>query len=228
MELSQTHGKIRLAVVGNRRLIREFLCDAVACDAQIEVIAQTENEQLAVGLARKFKPDVLLLDIALSPSTALSIIPQIRKAHSTARVLVVAPDLTGDDIRAFVKAGAWGYISTKFDGKSELINAIKAICKGELWIERKITARILKEELKRGFETDDKAQTPIASLSKREKEVLCHLARGLTNKEIAEALFISDKTVKSHINRIFKKLNIGHRMEALLFAIKHQLVHNND
>jgi DNA-binding NarL/FixJ family response regulator len=94
-----------------------------------------------------------LLEIALSPADAVSVVSQIREACSAAKVLIVAPVLTEDDIDVFVEAGAWGCVSTKHASTSDLINATEAINRGEFWIKRKITARILKDELhKDGFE----------------------------------------------------------------------------
>ena len=125
------------------------------------------------------------------------------------------------------RAGAWGYISTIRASKSDLINATKAVKRDEFWTERKISAKILKGELRRGFQSDGNRQKSKDSLTQREKEILRHLAKGLSNKEIASAIFISDKTVKSHVNRSFKKLNVSRRMEALIFAIKYGLLERN-
>jgi DNA-binding NarL/FixJ family response regulator len=226
--VTQTDHKIRLAIAGNHRLIREFFCTAFAGDEQIEVVAQAEYKHLAADTAHEFKPDVVLLEIALSPADALTVVPQIREASAASKVLIVAPVLTEDDIHAFVKAGAWGCITTRHTSTSDLINAIKAVHAGEFWIERKITARILKGELHKDVQAYAGGQKPTDGLTKREIEVLYHLAKGLSNKQIATTLYISDKTVKSHINRIFKKLNINRRIEALLFAMKNGLLQQNN
>jgi len=225
--LAANESIIRLVISSDNQLFREGLCRILAeqtnPDDKIEVIEQADNDQLAAAVY-KFKPAVVLLDITLLPSDALTIIPQIIKSHRDVKVLILAADLTDDIIQSYIKMGACGCISAKYTKKSDLINAIKAINRGEFWVERKITAKILKEKFQRNFQTDGNGQSSIDSLTKREKEILSHLAKGLSNKEIASALFISDATVKSHINRIFKKLSISRRMEALLFAIKNKLL----
>ena len=219
MRLNPTNQKIRLAIAGNRRLIRDLISTAFAGETKIEVVAEAENLKLAIDMARKHKPDLVILDIELIELNLFEIIPEVNKAYHGTRVLVLAPKLRDDDIYRLIKAGARGYISTQNAGTADLINAIKAIAAGEFWIERKMTARLLDFELLK--KTDGDISKTKQILSKREVEVISYLAKGFSNKEIAAALFISEKTVKSHINRMFKKLNISRRTEALLYAINH-------
>ena len=159
------------------------------------------------------------MDIELIELNLFEIIPEVKQAYHGTRVLVLAAKLRDDDIYRLIKSGARGYISTQNAGLADLINAIKAIAAGEFWIERKMTARLLDFELLK--KTDGDISKTKQILSKREVEVISYLAKGFSNKEIADALFISEKTVKSHINRMFKKLNISRRTEALLYAINH-------
>ena len=217
--MNPTNQKIRLAIAGNRRLIRDLISTAFAGETEIEVVAEAENLKLAIDMVRKHKPDLVILDIELIELNLFEIIPEVKKAYHGTRVLVLAAKLRDDDIYRLIKAGARGYISTQNAGLADLINAIKAIAAGEFWIERKMTARLLDFELLK--KTDGDISKTKQILSKRELEVISYLAKGFSNKEIAAALFISEKTVKSHINRIFKKLNISRRTEALLYAINH-------
>jgi len=160
----------------------------------------------------------------LSLSDAIETFPQIKKTFSEAKILAVAHDLTDDYIHQLIKAGARGYVSTESASTENLISAIKAVARGEFWLDRKITAELLDQGLKEDSVNGSRAKNPGDVLSSREKEVLAHLSKGYSNKEIAAALFISDKTVKCHINNIFKKLKINRRIEALLFAIKHGII----
>ncbi|MBA7708661.1 Transcriptional regulatory protein DegU [subsurface metagenome] len=121
-----------------------------------------------------------------------------------------------------LKGGAKGYLS-KDVSISNLIKAIQAVQKGELWIERKLMARFLEVEAIVDSSSEGQAGKLKKIMTPREKEVLRFLTTGRTNKEIAKALFISEKTVKSHLNSIFRKLNVTRRLQAILYAINRGL-----
>jgi len=225
--LKQKNQEISLAITGNSRLIRELFCTAFECDEQIKVIAEVENKNLTGDMTRKLRPDVILLYADTSLSDTIAMLPKIRNAHRGAKVLVIAFNLRSDDIQALVKAGVRGYISTKSACKSDLISAIRAISRDEFWIERKMIARILEGEFNKDIQIDGNGQNPKNVLTKREKEILVQIAKGLSNKEIAHTLYISDNTVKCHIYNIFRKLNLNRRGEAILFAIGQGFLNHN-
>ena len=118
-----------------------------------------------------------------------------------------------------LKAGAKGYIS-KDISISDLIKAIQTVHVGELWVERKLIARFIDEEFFSAPLEKDRLEAMKDELTPRELEVLSILSKGSTNKEIAKALFISEKTVKSHLNSIFKKLKVTQRLQAILYTIR--------
>ena len=226
--MSQTNKNIRIAIACNRKLFQEFFCIALKEEPHIEIIAALDDLSLAVDNAREHKPDVLLLDITQSEYRVEEIIGEIKTAFKGARVLVVAIELNDDSIESYVRAGARGYISTKHSSKAGVVSAIKAVHRGEFWIERKLTAKLLEGKYRYHYKTDGRPRNPKQILTERELEIIRHLAQGYSNKEIASVLSISDKTVKSHINNIFKKLNVNRRIEALLFAIRHGLLQKED
>ena len=221
--MKQTNKKIRLAIVGKRRLIRELFCLAVENEKLIEVIAEANNLRQAIDLAREHKPDVIILDLVFPVLDIEEILTDLKQANQDTRVLIVSSNLDEDDLQSMIEAGARGYLSKRQSSKADLLNAINVVHRGEFWIERKMTAKLLEEKFNNNSKTDDHGQNPKKLLTAREREVIGYLAKGCSNKEIASALFISDKTVKCHINNIFKKLNVSRRIEALLFAIKHGL-----
>ena len=128
-------------------------------------------------------------------------------------------DLDEEMIFKGLRAGAKGYIS-KSASVSNLIKAIKAVHQGELWVERKLIARFFEGEADASYKADKRKEPMEEQLTTREEEVLRCLTMGWTNKEIAEALFISEKTVKCHLNSIFRKLNVSRRLQAILYALK--------
>jgi two-component system NarL family response regulator len=117
-----------------------------------------------------------------------------------------------------LKAGAKGYLS-KDVSISDLIKAIQAVYKGEFWVERKLIARFFEGEAIARSREEGRPERPKEVLTPKEKQVLCILTKGCTNKEIGRTLFISEKTVKSHLNSIFRKLNVTRRLQAILYAI---------
>ena len=100
------------------------------------------------------------------------------------------------------------------------MKAIKVVCAGEMWVERKLVTRAFQGGYIKNPDKENSPENTNGILTPREKEVLLHLTQGSSNKEIANQLFISEKTVKSHLNAIFKKLNVSRRLEAVLYAIK--------
>lgn len=118
-----------------------------------------------------------------------------------------------------LKAGAKGYVS-KNTSTSDLFKAIKLINKGQLWVERELIAKYFNGDITTEVGGKDRQEKIKKDLTLREQDVLRLLVKGSTNKEIANNLFISEKTVKSHLNKIFKKLNVSRRLDAILSAIK--------
>ena len=220
--MTPTNQKIRLAVAGKRRLIRDFISNTIVAQKRIEIVGEAENLKLAIDIARRHKPNVIILDIALTEFDLFEILPEISKASKRTRALILAPSLDDNYIYKLIKAGARGYISTVNASTADFISAIKAVEAGEFWIERKMAAKLLDIELHKKNNNDISKTKHI--LSKREIEVITYLAKGFSNKEIAAELFISEKTVKSHINHIFKKLKISRRIEALMYAVNQGFV----
>jgi two-component system NarL family response regulator len=121
-----------------------------------------------------------------------------------------------------LKAGAKGYL-LRNASVSNLIKAIKAVQEGDVWVERKLMARFCEGEATLHSQREERGGMTNRKLTPREQEILRYLTNGLTNKEIGQALFISEKTVKSHLNSIFKKLNVTRRLQAILYAIRQGL-----
>jgi len=138
------------------------------------------------------------------------------------KAIMLAAAMNERTIFKALKAGAKGYLSRNAS-VSNLIKAIKAVHEGDVWVERKLIARFFQGEATLHFQREEGGGMTNQELTPREQEILRYLPYGLTNKEIAQALFISEKTVKSHLNSIFKKLNVTRRLQAILYAIRQGL-----
>jgi len=188
----------------------------------IKIVGEAANGRQTVDVISELKPDIVLLDSTILEMEGVEVLPEIREKNLKTKALMLTANKDEAMIFKGLKGGAKGYVS-KDVSISDLIKAIQAVHKGELWVERKLMARFFDREAIAAPRGEGRAGRPKIVLTPREKEILCILATGCTNKEIAKALFISEKTVKSHLNNIFRKLNVTRRLQAILYAIKRGL-----
>ena len=216
-------GQIRIVIVEDHALFREGLHLIIKDEESIEIVGEAANGSQAIETIRDLQPDVVLLDMGVPEMDGIKVIPPIRKVSPKTKPLITATD--ENTILRALSAGAKGYLPKNTSG-SNLIKAIKAVHEGELWVERKIMTRFFDNEttaIANKLRTDDKEKGINKPITKREQQILQLLTRGLTNKEIARTLFISHKTVRTHLNSIFRKLNVCRRFDARLQALKHGL-----
>lgn len=215
-------GRIRVLIVDDHRLFREGLRMILGQQKSIVVVGETTNGQEAIDVTNELKPDVVLLDITMPELSGIDVIPSITQNCPDTKALMLTASVDEATIFKAMKAGAKGYIS-KSAGISDLIKAIQAVHQGELWVERKLVSRFLDEEALANSPGENGDGRTKERLTPRESEVLRCLAKGDANKEIAQALSISEKTVKSHLNSIFRKLGVSRRLQAIIYAFKEGL-----
>jgi len=214
--------KIRVVIADDHKLLREMLHLALSQEKDIEVVGEAGNGLQTIDIISDLKPDIVLLDIIMPEMNGIKVFPAIREKSPDTKALMLTARNDEAMIFKALKAGAKGYLS-KDVSISDLIKAIQAVHKEELWVERKLMARFLDGEAIAHPRAEDQPGKTKEGLTPREKEVLSLLTKGSTNKELAKALFISEKTVKSHLNSIFRKLNVSRRLQAILYAIRRGL-----
>ena len=222
IEEKEMDGQIRIVIADNQGLFREMLRLALRKEKGIKIVGEADNGSQAIEAISNLKPDVALLEIGLSDMNGIGILPRIREKSLKTKVLMLTADNDETMIFKALKAGAKGYVS-KDVNLCDLIKAIQSVYQGELWVERKKMARFFDRE---SVSNPGRGVRPTGNkeiLTPREKEILSILISGCTNKDIANALYISEKTVKSHLNSIFKKLNVSRRIQAILYAIERGL-----
>jgi len=214
--------QIRVVIADDHRLLREMLRLTLRQEKGIEIVGEAANGLQAINVISDLKPDIVLLDIIMPEMNGIKVLPAIKEKSPDTKALMLT--VASDEAMIFkaLKAGAKGYL-TKNVSISDLTKAIQAVHQGELWVERKLMARFFEEETIAEPREEDKPGKTKEGLTPREKEVLRLLTQGSTNKEIAKALFISEKTVKSHLNSIFRKLKVSRRLQAILYAIRRGL-----
>lgn len=214
-----SHETIRVLIADDHPIVREGLRTILGFQEGIEVVGEASDGLEAVDLAQKLLPEVVLMDIRMSKLNGVEATRRI-KAHNPEIGVIVLTNYD-DDRYVFegVEAGASGYLlkDISFD---ELSEAIHRVARGESLMAPSVLRKVLDEFAHRAEESE----LPHEGLTPRELEVLQALAQGLKNEEIAKELFITGKTVKSHLGSIFSKLGVNDRSQAILYAIKHKLV----
>ena len=215
--------QIRVAIVDEHRLLRELLYLALCRDDGIEMVGEPANEPQTIDAISNLKPDVVLLDTSVPEMYGIEVLTAIKEKSQKTKALMLTDNKNEAMIFKTLKAGAKGCLS-KDVSISDLIKAIQAVHKGELWIERKLMARFFEGEAIDDSRKEARSASQKGTLTPREKEIVRILTTGCTNKEIAQTLFISEKTVKSHLNNIFRKLNVTRRLQVILYAVNRGLI----
>jgi two-component system invasion response regulator UvrY len=209
---------IRIAIADDHAIVRDGLKRILADQADMEVIGEASDGFEAVELVRKLKPDVIILDISMPAKDGLDATREIGALKAATRVLILT--MHSDEHYAIrtMRAGATGYL-VKGASSEELLRAIRTVAGGQRYLPADLESAFAEH-----FLTPETSYTPAESLSDREFQVLCLLASGFTNREIAEKLFISVKTVDSHRSRILDKLSLRNNSDLTRFAIEHKLI----
>jgi two-component system NarL family response regulator len=213
--------KIRLLIAEDETVVRCALAQLLAAEKDIEVVAQAADGQAAVALARQHQPDVILMDVGMPRMDGITASRQIRQDRPECAIVVLTIHHEDEHLFAAIKAGASGYV-LKDAPPEQTVEAIRAASRGEGFIGPTLVGRVL-GEFSRISQLRASAKEVFAELTRREIEVLELLGTGLRNKEIAERLYVSEKTVKNHITSIFLKLQVNDRTEAALLAARHGL-----
>ncbi len=213
------HETIRVLIADDHPIVREGLRTILGFQEGVEVVGEASDGQEAVDLARELLADVVLMDIRMSKLDGVEATRRIKAQNPQIGVIVLTN--YDDDRYVFegIEAGASGYL-LKDISSDELAEAIQRVAQGESLMAPSVLRKVLDEFAHRAEERE----LPHEGLTPRELEVLQALARGLKNEEIAKELFITEKTVKSHLGSIFSKLGVNDRSQAILYAIKHKLV----
>ena len=205
---------IRVLVADDQSMVRAGFRMLLAGEQDIEVVAEASNGREAVDKAARFHPGVILMDIRMPELDGLQATRQILEADNGARILVLTTFDLDEYVYEALKAGASGFV-LKDDSPEQLIAAIRTVANGEALLSPTITKRVIER-----FARIPRPAPPkeLDELSERELDVFRLMARGLSNGEIADELYISDTTVKTHVTHILQKLGLRDRVQAVVLA----------
>ncbi|HEV2694673.1 MAG TPA: response regulator transcription factor [Verrucomicrobiae bacterium] len=203
--------KIRILIADDHYVVRIGLAALIGVEPDMEVVATAVDGAQALELFRRFQPDLALLDMRMPVKDGIQTAMDIRAQFPAARVIMLTAFDGDEDIHKALQAGAQGYVF-KNSSVEKLIPALRAVVAGQRWIPKEVASRLASRKT---FE----------NLTSREVQVLQELAKGLANKEIADALNISEHTVKTHLKNILGKLRAADRTEAVTTAIQRGIIH---
>jgi DNA-binding NarL/FixJ family response regulator len=187
----------------------------------MEIVGQAGNGEEAINLASQLKPDILVMDIMMPKFDGLEASRQIKKITPNTAILILTAYDDDNYVLGLLEAGATGYLMKSAKGQ-DLVEAVRAVQAGESVLHPKIIEKLLKQAMVKPVETAEHKTKNL--LSERETEILKFLATGISNKEIAEKLCLSLRTVKAHMSNIFTKMNVASRSEALVEALRKGLL----
>jgi len=213
---------IRILLVDAHTLFLAGLCCLMRDEPGLTVVGQAVNAAEAIACART-RPDVIIIDLILGSENSLDFLADLIEAGEGARVLVVTGVSDPQCHLRAVQLGAMGVV-LKTESPGCLFKAIRKVHTGEMWLNRSMMASAMAEAFRAtAAKKPDPESAKIANLSSRERQVIVMLSQGLKNKEIANRLFISEKTVGHHLSSIFSKLDVKDRLELLVYAYRHNL-----
>lgn len=208
---------IRLLIVDDHHVVRRGLVFFLKTQPTIEVVGEGKNGQEAIEMAELLKPDIILMDLDMPILNGIEATREIKKENPDIKIMILTSFSDQDHVIPAIEAGASGY-QLKDIEPDELVKCVIQLMSGENQLHPKATSHLLSHLTNK---TDEKKS--LDELTNRELEVLKEIAKGKSNKEIAASLYITEKTVKTHVSNILAKLNLADRTQAALYAVKNGL-----
>lgn len=209
--------KIRVLIVDDHSLLRQGLSQLLSLETDIDVIGTAQDGEEAIAKCQELKPDVVLMDINMPKVNGIQALRRIKDIGFKAKVIMLTIHDDREYLYETMNLGAEGYVLKDTDSES-LVEAIRSVHGGSIYIHPSLTDDYMKKTNRSVVENEGGS-----TLTKREYEVLVLIAEGSNNKEIAEKLYISEKTVKNHVSSIFKKIGVNDRTQAAIYAYKNSI-----
>lgn len=208
---------IKVLIVDDHEMVRLGLSSYLNIQEDIDVVAEADDGNIGVEKVSEYKPDVVLMDLVMNEMNGIEASKEILTIDPDMKILILTSFLDDEKVFPALAAGAKGYI-LKTSQADEIADAIRKIASGQDVLSDSVRQKI--------YEKNNRAPELHDELTAREMEVLRELSKGLSNQEIADDLFISLKTVKTHVSNILSKLEVDDRTQAVIYALQHNLVEN--
>ena len=213
---------VKILIVDDHTLFRKGLISLLQQQMGIEVVGAAKDGEEGCQLAQTLKPDVILMDVKMPHGDGIQATQTIHEILPESRIIMLTVSEEDEDLFSAIKAGARGYLVKNVEPE-QLIKAIHLVARGEAVIPHAMASKLLTEFGRIAKRIDHPQESNVKRLTARERETLLQLAKGGTNKEIANALCISEHTVKIHLKNILKKLHMNNRIQAAIYAYQQGL-----
>jgi len=214
---------IRVVICDDHALFRRGLSMVLEEEVGIEVVGEAEDGDAAVAIAEELAPDVVLMDVRMPKRSGIDATRAIAETVPTARIVMLTVSDEEDDLYEAIKAGATGYLLKEISIE-EVADAVRAVMSGQSLITPSMASKLISEFSNLSKKAEARQAVPAPVLTSRELEVLKLVAQGMSNKEIAAELYISENTVKNHVRNILEKLHLHSRMEAVMYAVREKIL----
>jgi DNA-binding NarL/FixJ family response regulator len=211
--------KIKLLIADDHTVVRKGLSSLLSGEKYgIEVAGEASDGNQAIEMALQLQPDVILMDLVMPGKSGLEAIKEIKQRQPQARILVLTSYAEDENVLAAIRAGAYGFL-LKDTSTEELVHTIHSVFADKLTLPQELTHILLRNQA-------ESRETPSASdvMTERETDVICCVAQGMSNKQIAGQLSISTATVRSHVSSIMRKLNLENRTQLAIYARENGLI----
>ncbi len=222
-KVSDAEVTARVLIADDQAVFRRGLYVVLGTEDDIEVVAEAENGEEAVAKAVELAPDVVLMDVRMPRVNGIEAAARIRELLPTTKILMLTVSDEEDDLYEAIKSGANGYLLKEISVE-EVAEAIRSVVAGQSLISPSMASKLLSEFNSLAKRAETKEQLPAPVLTSRELEVLKLVAKGMSNRDVADELFISENTVKNHVRNILEKLHLHSRMEAVMYAVRERLL----
>lgn len=208
---------IKIMLVDDHGVLRDGLKNIFQLEEDFNVVGEAVSGEEAMNKMELLNPDIVVLDINLPDKNGVEITKEMKQNYKETKILILTMHSHKEYFMSAIREGADGYL-LKDAPSEQVVEAIRTIMRGESVIHPVMTKKLL------SFHHEDEKQSKESELTEREKEVLVCLVEGLSNREVGEKLFISEKTVKIHVSKIFRKLAVKSRSQAVIHAVQQNLV----
>ncbi|AQX73090.1 response regulator transcription factor [Dehalococcoides mccartyi] len=213
----QTTQMIKVLLADDHVIVREGTRELIQRESGMMVVGEASDGVEAVEMSMKVHPDVVVMDIAMPRLNGIEATKQIKQLLPTTAILILTAYESEQYILAILEAGAAGFLLKNVKG-TQLLEAIRSVYAGESVLQPSTTRRVIDQLINKAAKTEE--LSAVNPLTERKIEVLKMAARGVSNKDIADQLYLSNRTIQTHLSNIFKKLSVGSRTEAILYGLK--------